>query len=165
MARIEPTIAVCATTSSPFCSAKMTTNSSGRLPSVDCSIPVTAGPEALAELLGGERHDPGEAGERERRQREARHRRPARRSSATPASAVSSAIAASAARSSGVSARIGGRRATGARSVALEDPVDEPVLERLLGGEEAVALHVRAHLLGRSGRCARRRSRRSARAR
>ena len=38
-------IAVWATTSSPFCSAKMTTNSSGRLPSVDCSIPVTPGPK------------------------------------------------------------------------------------------------------------------------
>ncbi len=45
LAKIEPTIAVCATTSSPFCSAKITTNSSGRLPSVDCSIPVTAGPK------------------------------------------------------------------------------------------------------------------------
>ena len=40
-----PTIAVWATTSSPFCSAKITTNSSGRLPSVDCSIPVTPGPK------------------------------------------------------------------------------------------------------------------------
>ena len=31
--------------SSPFCSAKITTNSSGRLPSVDWSMPVTAGPK------------------------------------------------------------------------------------------------------------------------
>ena len=45
LARIEPTIAVWATTSSPFCSAKITTNSSGRLPSVDCIIPVTPGPK------------------------------------------------------------------------------------------------------------------------
>ncbi len=45
LASTEPTIAVCATISSPFCSAKITTNSSGRLPSVDCSIPVTAGPK------------------------------------------------------------------------------------------------------------------------
>ncbi len=45
LARIEPTIAVCATTSSPAFSAKMTTNSSGRLPSVDCSMPVTPGPK------------------------------------------------------------------------------------------------------------------------
>ena len=32
--------------------------------------------------------------------------------------------------------------------MALQDLVDEPVLARLLGGEEAVALHVGAHLLG-----------------
>ena len=44
-ARIEPTIAVCATTSSAFLSAKITTNSSGRLPSVDCNMPVTPGPK------------------------------------------------------------------------------------------------------------------------
>jgi hypothetical protein len=44
LARIEPTIAVCATTSSPFCSAKIRTNSTGRLPSEACSIPVIAGP-------------------------------------------------------------------------------------------------------------------------
>ncbi len=44
-ASTEPMIAVCATTSSPFCSAKITTNSSGRLPSVDCSMPVTPGPK------------------------------------------------------------------------------------------------------------------------
>ena len=45
LAKIEPTIDVCATTTSPARSAKMTTNSSGRLPSVDCSTPVTAGPK------------------------------------------------------------------------------------------------------------------------
>jgi hypothetical protein len=45
LARIEPTIAVWATTSSPFLRAKITTNSSGRLPSVDCIIPVTPGPK------------------------------------------------------------------------------------------------------------------------
>ncbi len=45
LAKIDPMIAVCATTSSPFCSAKITTNSSGRLPSVDCNIPVIAGPK------------------------------------------------------------------------------------------------------------------------
>jgi hypothetical protein len=38
-------MAVWATSSSPFCRAKMTTNSSGRLPSVDCRMPVTAGPK------------------------------------------------------------------------------------------------------------------------
>ena len=68
LARIEPTIAVWATTSCPFCSAKITTNSSGRLPSVDCSMPGHARPEALAELLGGERDDPREARERDGRE-------------------------------------------------------------------------------------------------
>src|SRR5579859_3804591 len=34
-------------------------------------------------------------------------------------------------------------------SVALEDAVDETVLARPLGAEEAVSLHVGAHLLGR----------------
>src|SRR6185437_14573060 len=43
---------------------------------------------------------------------------------------------------------VSGPRATG-RSVTLEHPVDQAVLERLLGGEEAVALHVFAHLLFR----------------
>src|SRR5206468_4747547 len=38
--------------------------------------------------------------------------------------------------------------ATG-RSVALEHPVDDAVVDGLLGREEAIALHVRAHLLGR----------------
>ena len=45
LARIEPMIAVWATTSSPALSANMTTNSSGRLPSVDCNMPVTPGPK------------------------------------------------------------------------------------------------------------------------
>ena len=35
-----------------------------------------ARPEALAELLGGERHDPRQPGQRERGEREAGHRRP-----------------------------------------------------------------------------------------
>ena len=39
-----PRIEVCATTTSPAFSAKMTTNSSGRLPSVDCRKPVSPGP-------------------------------------------------------------------------------------------------------------------------
>ena len=38
--------------------------------------PGDAGPEALAELLGRERHDPRQPGERERGEREARDRRP-----------------------------------------------------------------------------------------
>ena len=45
LAKIDPMIDVCATTVCPACSAKITTNSSGRLPSVDCSRPVTAGPK------------------------------------------------------------------------------------------------------------------------
>ncbi len=45
LANTDPTIAVWATTSSPFCRAKITTNSSGRLPSVDCIMPVTPGPK------------------------------------------------------------------------------------------------------------------------
>ena len=45
MARIDPMIAVLSDHELALCSAKMTTNSSGRLPSVDCSIPVTPGPK------------------------------------------------------------------------------------------------------------------------
>ena len=45
LTRIEPRIAVSATTSCPAFSAKMTTKNSGRLPSVDCITPVTAGPK------------------------------------------------------------------------------------------------------------------------
>ena len=45
LAKIEPRIDVCATTVSPAPSANRTTNSSGRLPSVDCSSPVTPGPK------------------------------------------------------------------------------------------------------------------------
>src|SRR5262245_17749492 len=45
LARSEPRIDVCATTISPARSAKSTMKSSGRLPSVDCSTPVTAGPK------------------------------------------------------------------------------------------------------------------------
>ena len=44
LAKRLPRIEVCATTVSPARSAKMTMKSSGRLPSVDCSTPVTAGP-------------------------------------------------------------------------------------------------------------------------
>ena len=45
LASSEPMIDVWATTTSPARSAKMTTKSSGRLPSVDCSTPVAAGPK------------------------------------------------------------------------------------------------------------------------
>jgi hypothetical protein len=41
----EPMIDVWATTTSPSRRAKTTTNSSGRLPSVDCMSPVAAGPK------------------------------------------------------------------------------------------------------------------------
>ncbi len=44
LTRIEPRIAVWATTSWPALSAKITTKNSGRLPSVDCSRPVAAVP-------------------------------------------------------------------------------------------------------------------------
>jgi hypothetical protein len=44
LTRIEPRIAVSATTRRPAFSAKMTTKNSGRLPSVDCIAPVAAGP-------------------------------------------------------------------------------------------------------------------------
>ncbi len=44
LTRIEPRIAVWATTSSPACSANSTTKNSGRLPIVDCSMPVAATP-------------------------------------------------------------------------------------------------------------------------
>ena len=70
LAKIEPMIDVCATTTWPALSAKMTTKSSGRLPSVDWSTPVTAGPEALAHLLGGEGDDPRQARERHGREHE-----------------------------------------------------------------------------------------------
>ena len=45
LANSEPRIAVWATTTSPALSANRTTNSSGRLPSVDCASPVAAGPK------------------------------------------------------------------------------------------------------------------------
>ena len=44
-ANSEPRIENCATTGSPARSANTTMKSSGRLPSVDCSTPVTAGPK------------------------------------------------------------------------------------------------------------------------
>ena len=44
LANSEPRIDVCATTISPAASEKRTMKSSGRLPSVDCSTPVAAGP-------------------------------------------------------------------------------------------------------------------------
>ena len=44
LARIEPMRDVCATTVSLFDSANTTTKNSGRFPSVDCSMPVAAGP-------------------------------------------------------------------------------------------------------------------------
>ncbi len=45
LAKIEPIREVCATTTSPEPSAKRTMKNSGRLPSVDCMKPVTAGPK------------------------------------------------------------------------------------------------------------------------
>ena len=45
LAKIEPMIENWATITSPWESAKITTKNSGRLPSVDCSTPVTAGPK------------------------------------------------------------------------------------------------------------------------
>jgi hypothetical protein len=45
LANSEPMIEVCATTTSPARSAKMTTTSSGRLPRVACITPVTPGPK------------------------------------------------------------------------------------------------------------------------
>ena len=44
LASSDPTMEAWATTVSPARSAKMTTKSSGRFPSVDCSTPVSAGP-------------------------------------------------------------------------------------------------------------------------
>ena len=44
LARMEPISAACTTVVRPSCRAKMPTNSSGRLPSVDCSRPVALGP-------------------------------------------------------------------------------------------------------------------------
>ncbi len=44
LTRIDPRIAVCATTSSPALSANRTTKNSGRFPSVACSSPVAPGP-------------------------------------------------------------------------------------------------------------------------
>jgi hypothetical protein len=44
LANSEPRIENCATTISPAERAKRTMKSSGRFPSVDCSAPVTAGP-------------------------------------------------------------------------------------------------------------------------
>jgi hypothetical protein len=44
LTRIDPRIAVSATTRWPAFSAKITTKNSGRLPSVDCITPVAAGP-------------------------------------------------------------------------------------------------------------------------
>ena len=76
LANSEPMIDVCATTTSPARRAKTTTKNSGRLPSVDCSTPVAAGPEALADLLGGQRDEVGQAGERHRGHREGQQRRP-----------------------------------------------------------------------------------------
>ena len=72
-------IAVSATTSCPAWSANSTTKNSGRLPSVDCRTPVIAAPEPPPDLLGRERHDPGEPGQRERREHEREHLRERRR--------------------------------------------------------------------------------------
>ena len=70
LTRIEPRIAVCATTSCPAFSAKITTKNSGRLPSVDCITPGDRRCRALAHLLGRERHHPRQAGQRDRGQHE-----------------------------------------------------------------------------------------------
>ena len=69
-------IEVWATTTSPARRAKMTTKSSGRLPRVDCSAPVDRRAEALAHLLGGQRDQVRQAGERDGREREGQQRRP-----------------------------------------------------------------------------------------
>ena len=76
-------------------SAKRTMKNSGRLPSVDCRKPVTAGPEALADLLGGERDDPGQARERDRRRREGQAGRRAGVVGRPPAPAVARTATAS----------------------------------------------------------------------
>ena len=74
LANSEPMIDVCATTVCPARSAKITMNSSGRLPSVDCSTPGHGRSVAPADLLGPEADDVRERGERDRGQRE-RHAR------------------------------------------------------------------------------------------
>jgi hypothetical protein len=48
LARIEPTSELCATSSSPEDSAKMTMKSSGRLPREAWARPVTSGPKRVA---------------------------------------------------------------------------------------------------------------------
>ena len=67
-ANSEPRIDVCATTISPAESAKSTMKSSGRLPSVDWSTPVTAGPKRRADRLGADADEPGEPGRARRPQ-------------------------------------------------------------------------------------------------
>ena len=84
-ARIEPTIAVCATTSSPFCEREDDDEQLRQVAERRLQHARHRRADALAELLGRERHDPREAGERDRRDREARHRAPTARSCATPA--------------------------------------------------------------------------------
>ena len=79
LANSEPMIDVWATTTSPARSAKSTTNSSGRLPSVDCSTPVTPGPNrsptcSVAKLTTCARPASAERREREGEQRRERPR-------------------------------------------------------------------------------------------
>ena len=81
-ANSEPRIDVCATTTSPAESAKRTTKSSGRFPSVDCSTPVSRRAEAGADGLGREADHPREPGERCGRDEEHGHRRRRPRSGA-----------------------------------------------------------------------------------
>ena len=76
LARIEPTIAVCATTSSPFLQREDHDEQLRQVAERRLQHPGDARPEALAELLGRERDDPRQPRERERRDREARDRRP-----------------------------------------------------------------------------------------
>ena len=66
-ANSEPRIEVRATTISPAESANSTMNSSGRLPSVDCSAPGDRRPVALADGLGRDRDRPREPTERDGR--------------------------------------------------------------------------------------------------
>ena len=73
LANSEPTTEVCATTTWPSASAKRTMKNSGRLPSVDCRTPVTAGPKRDADLLGREGDDRGERRERDPGHHEGQH--------------------------------------------------------------------------------------------
>ena len=70
----------------------MPTNSSGRLPRVDCSRPVAPGPEPLADLLDGLPDQGGQGGQGQAGQDEADDRA-GPTAAATPAAAVSTTAA------------------------------------------------------------------------